>query len=295
MAPDLIMPRLADSQSPHYAQYQPQMYTNAQQSTAYAPQPVGQGYHSQQVSPLSTSNNGSPTSPKPYNRQRLRPLFIPAVLRPTERPYKYGPKHEGEASEQGQGQPQGHDDDRPMSSASSFISLPGLRAWSGRKRPGETGKDSDGEWDLDLFPKPTAPPTRKHWKPDLKATVCDELSCLRHFNTWNRRHHCRRCGNIFCDVHSAFTVPLDQDANYNPRGMRSRACGHCYSEFQGWCSRTNSQGSSQGSSDDASLPPGPQTAPSSPIITTPTGIKLPPPHPAEVAMSVPRDWNWSTF
>jgi len=162
------MPRLADSQLSHHPRYQSQMPAHAHtQSMGYTPQPVAQGYQSQQVSPLSTSNNESPTSPKPYHGQRLRPLYIPAVLRPTERPYKnnYGAKYEGEAHEQGQGQLQGHDDERPMSSASSFISLPGLRVWGGyRRRTSDDGKGSEGEWDLDLFPKPTAPPTRQHWK-----------------------------------------------------------------------------------------------------------------------------------
>ncbi|GAW12805.1 hypothetical protein ANO14919_021760 [Xylariales sp. No.14919] len=281
------MPRLVDTQPSHYFQHQPQphAYAHAQLSD-HASRQVVQGYQSRQVSPLSTSNNGSPTSPKPYHRQRLRPLYMPAVLRPTERPYK-GNKHEGEPQTPFQ------DGDRPMSSANSFISLTGLGAWSrlSRRSTGDSGECTESEWDLDLFPKPTAPPTRLHWKPDPEAQICDEPSCLRHFNYWTRRHHCRRCGNIFCDLHSAFGIPLDQDANYNPRGMVSRACAHCYSEFQAWRGRTNSQASS----DDSSVKLISQTAPASPLVTTPTGITLQTPHPAEVAMSVPRDWHWSTF
>ncbi|KAI8635081.1 FYVE zinc finger protein [Xylariaceae sp. FL1651] len=287
MATGFIMPRLPDTQPSHYFQQQPQLHANAQ-TPDYAPQQVAHGYQSQQVSPLSTSNNVSPTSPKSYHRQRLRPLYMPAVLRPTERHYKrcLDNKHEGDGQRQ-------DDDDRPASSANSFISLPGLGALGrlSRRSTGDSGKSMEGEWNMDLFPKPTALPTRQHWKPDPKATVCDEPSCLRHFNYWTRRHHCRRCGNIFCDSHSTFGIPLDQDANYNPRGVISRACAHCYSEFQAWRSRTNSQASSE----DSSIIQGSQTAPSSPIITTPTGIKPQAPHPAEIAMSVPRDWHWSTF
>ncbi|KAI0549376.1 FYVE zinc finger protein [Xylaria curta] len=290
MAADFIMPRLADAQPSHYFQHQPQPHAYAHaQPTDYAPQQAAQGYQSRQVSPLSTSNNGSPTSPKPYHRQRLRPLYMPAVLRPNEFPFKrgHGNKHEGEPQSPGQG------DDRPMSSANSFIGLPNLGSWAllGRRSADDDGKCVESEWNLDLFPKPTAPPTRHHWKPDPEATICDEPSCLRHFNYWTRRHHCRRCGNIFCDLHSTFGIPLDQDANYNPRGTISRACGHCYSEFQAWRSRTNSQASSDDSSDRQVS----QTAPASPIVTTPTGINPQAPHPAEVAMSVPRDWTWSTF
>ncbi|KAI0879267.1 zinc finger protein [Hypoxylon argillaceum] len=216
---------------------------------------------------------------------------MPAVLRPTEHPYKRGPgvKNEGEP------QTPVHDDERPMSSANSFISLPGLGGWTrlSRRSTGDSGKSMESEWNLDLFPKPTSPPTRQHWKADTEATICDEPSCLRHFNYWTRRHHCRRCGNIFCDQHSTFIIPLDQDANYNPRGTMSRSCSHCYAQFQAWRSRTNSQASSDGSS----VKQVSQTAPASPVVTTAAGITQASqaPHPAEVAMSVPRDWHWSTF
>ncbi|KAI0526509.1 FYVE zinc finger protein [Xylaria bambusicola] len=289
MATDFIMPRLADAQPSHY--FQPQLESHAcapAQLPGHAPRPVAQGYQSRQVSPLS-SNNGSPTSPKPYQRQRLRPLYMPAVLRPNEHPYKgHGNKNESEPRTQGQ------EDDPPLSSANSFITLPGLGGWSrlGRRTTGDSERCTESEWDLDLFPKPTAPPTRLHWKPDPEAKICDEPSCLRQFNYWTRRHHCRRCGNIFCDLHSAFEIPLDQDANYNPRGIVSRACRHCYTEFRAWRSRTNSQASS----DDSSVKQISHTAPTSPVIKTPVRANpQAPPHPAEVAMSVPRDWHWSTF
>jgi hypothetical protein len=159
------MPRLADTQSSHYFQHQLPSHTPAHtQLPDNVLQQVAPGYQSQQVSPLSTSNNGSPTSPKPYHRQRLRPLYMPAVLRPTEHPCKrgFGNKNEGEA----QGQVQGQDDERPVSSANSFISLPVLGAWGrlSRRSTGDSGKCMESEWDLDLFPKPTAPPTREHWK-----------------------------------------------------------------------------------------------------------------------------------
>ncbi|RYC64728.1 hypothetical protein CHU98_g1436 [Xylaria longipes] len=163
MAADFIMPRLADTQPSHYFQHQPQPHAYAHaQMTDYAPQQAAQGYQSRQASPQSTSNNGSPTSPKPYHRQRLRPLYMPAVLRPNEHPSKrgHGSKQEGEP------QPPGQDDDRPMSSANSLISLPGLVAWGrlSRRSTDDDGKGVENEWNLDLFPKPTAPPTRHHWK-----------------------------------------------------------------------------------------------------------------------------------
>lgn len=272
------MPRLHEQPQAHFYPYQ--QPPNAQSQSPTYP---AQGYQSQQISPLSTSNSNSPTSPKPYHRQRLRPLYMPAVLRPNEHPSK---KTIGRKSE-------AQDDDGQLSSCNSFISLGGLGALSrlSRRTTGDSGMCVDDEWNLDLFPKPTAQPTRQHWKPDPESTICDEPSCMRHFNYWTRRHHCRRCGNIFCDSHSAFDIPLDQDANYNPKGTLSRACSHCFSEFKSWRSRTNSQASSEDESGGRNS----QTTASSPIASTPTTIKGQNGQHQEVAMSVPRDWNWSTF
>ncbi|KAI0128931.1 hypothetical protein BJ170DRAFT_352874 [Xylariales sp. AK1849] len=311
MATDFIMPRLPDQQmqpQPHAAHFYPHQFQQSQlpqltsqsQSQSHPqPQPQSPAPHvqqaqiqiqyanvgnSQQVSPLSTSNNASPTSPKSYHGRQVRPLYIPAVLRPTAHPSKKTSTKKSDGQEE---------DSHGLRCTSSFISLTGLGALGrlSRRSTGDSGKCVDGEWNLDMFPKPTAQPTKSHWKPDVEATICDEPSCMRHFNYWTRRHHCRKCGNIFCDAHSTLDIPLDQDANYNPKGTISRACSHCYTDFQVWRSRTNSQASS----DDASAR-GSQTVPSSPIASTPTAVNRPKnKHKAEVAASVPRDWNWSTF
>lgn len=79
---------------------------------------------------------------------------------------------------------------------------------------------------------------------DSNAAICDEPSCQKYFSYFTRRHHCRRCGNIYCDSHSAFEVPLDEEANYNPRGSLSRSCRHCYDEFKSWRARNTSAASS---------------------------------------------------
>ncbi len=145
--------------------------------------------------------------------------------------------------------------------------------------------------------------------------MCDEPTCKKTFNYFTRRHHCRRCGNIFCDFHSAFEVPLDENANYNPRGAPSRACAYCFREFKTWRSRTNSSDISRTASDDTMQGAAGKggvggvgigaagrkamTAPTSPVMAlvaragapgTPTVAKV-----LDVAQSVPGDWNWSTF
>lgn len=37
-----------------------------------------------------------------------------------------------------------------------------------------------------------------HWKPDAEAAACEK--CRVKFSFLTRRHHCRRCGGIFCDA-----------------------------------------------------------------------------------------------
>jgi hypothetical protein len=128
---------------------------------------------------------------------------------------------------------------------------------------------------------------------DADSEFCDDPTCKKYFNYFVRRHHCRRCGNIFCDPHSNYEVPLDESANYNPRGVLSRSCAHCYGDFKVWRSRNSSNASSAGQR----TVKGSQTVPVSPISASPA--KASPTTPgkaqAEVAVSVPSDWNWSTF
>jgi len=142
-----------------------------------------------------------------------------------------------------------------------------------------------------LLTPPRCPP-----QPDPESTICDEPTCKRHFTYFTRRHHCRRCGHIFCDSHSAFAVPLDENANYNPRGSPSRSCAHCFTEFKAWRSRTNSYASSDASNPPNGGRPSTGTAPASPIAASPPPLAASPNQKkAEAAQSVPRDWNWSTF
>lgn len=129
---------------------------------------------------------------------------------------------------------------------------------------------------------------------DHKTSVCDETTCNNHFGYFLRRHHCRRCGNIFCDTHSLYRIPLDQDANYHPRGMNCRSCEHCYKDYRGWQMARSSRSNSENSNLEE-----PRT-PTTPNVNCKArslagvfgGNKGGPESPVA---SVPRDWNWSTF
>ncbi|ROV98202.1 hypothetical protein VSDG_04430 [Cytospora chrysosperma] len=216
---------------------------------------------------------------------------MPAVLRPTQYPSSANPNKVSPTGES-------DDEDRQIHSSGSFTSLFAISGLSklSRRPTGDSVNAVDWNWDLANYPKVKGQPTRRHWKADFEADCCDEPTCKRFFNYFVRRHHCRRCGNIFCDAHSSYEVPLDESANYNPRGQPSRSCEHCYGDFKVWRSRNSSQAS--GAAPGQKQPvQGSRTVPASPMSASPTNSSPSTPGKGqpEVAVSVPSDWNWSTF
>eukprot|EP00795_Rhopilema_esculentum_P002176 gene2176-17767_t len=60
-----------------------------------------------------------------------------------------------------------------------------------------------------------------NWVPDSRATMC--CICLAKFTTYNRRHHCRACGEIVCNSCSSYEAPLPY-LNFDA----ARVCEKCY-------------------------------------------------------------------
>lgn len=207
MATDFIMPRLPDQQQQPYApQFYPQL---AQQPSAHfanqphAPQPsqtqiqhqLHSANSSRQISPLSTSNSASPTSPKSYHGRQLRPLYIPAVLRPTDYPSKKTPTTKG------------NEDDDSLKASSSWTSLTGLGALGRltRRSTGDSGKCMDNDLNMDMFPKPTAQPTREHWKVSTYRSPLHVVPPATHipYHLWP--YDCDATRNISrCTAHDHF-------------------------------------------------------------------------------------------
>ncbi|KAI9818615.1 MAG: hypothetical protein M1832_004388 [Thelocarpon impressellum] len=140
----------------------------------------------------------------------------------------------------------------------------------------------------------TGPPTKDHWKPDASAPTCDAAGCTTAFSLFERRHHCRRCGNVFCHSDTPFAVPLDQHARFHPHGTRSRACERCWDEYKGWetdrCSRTNGH-----TSQDSPLTPTLDIAGGRGAMASAMGGRDEAQRTGSVTGSVPRNWDWSTF
>lgn len=183
---DLVMPRLPDQQQawfhhPHHHQptghqrsFSYHMPQQQQQQQQQIQQQAQQQRHSppfssqsSDISPLSTSNSTSPVSPKNYHGRQVRPLYMPAVLRPNEYPSTAAQAKGSPASDEVD------DDERVVRSSGSFTSLSGILSLSrlSRRSTGDSGPAVDWDWDLSNYPKVDGLPTRRHWK--VRAMRCD--------------------------------------------------------------------------------------------------------------------------
>ncbi|ETW87812.1 hypothetical protein HETIRDRAFT_448227 [Heterobasidion irregulare TC 32-1] len=86
---------------------------------------------------------------------------------------------------------------------------------------------------------------KTHWKSDSQASYCETFLCHKKFSVFERRHHCRKCGGIFCHNCSSRTTALLDTSTlsflYPPRNVSiftyaspespvsdSRVCDACY-------------------------------------------------------------------
>ncbi len=242
------------------------------------------------MDPSQSPANLSPTSPShvfqlPLANRQMRPpkspMYVPAALRPTERlrPSPLTPPRSVHGSTDSL---DNADPNRPISRRSTTADS---------KRKGALGKVSEDEPSAppiptDDLPAVTGLPDRSHWKLDSIAPICDAPVCQKRFGLWERRHHCRHCGNVYCGEHSGWQVPLDQDANYHPSGAQSRVCGHCWGQYDQWLEERRQKAES-----------GELTMASTPVKAVAgrgKGVEGSDKR-GSIAQSLTRDWNWSTF
>ncbi|KAJ5725029.1 uncharacterized protein N7483_006386 [Penicillium malachiteum] len=257
------------------------------------------GHPSPTHSTTTTPSNNSPTSPRldtahlhqlPLQSRQLRPLkgplYVPAALRPTERPQKSSPITPPR-SVHGSLDSLSEDTAEPISRRSTMES-----------KSSGVSKVAEHEWmKTEHLGEVTGAPTRDHWKADSASRNCDSPTCRSSFGIFLRRHHCRHCGHVFCASHTPHTVPLDQDARFHPDGEPSRACDLCWSAYQRWEeTRTDRLNKIQNNIDARSIDE--QSNPEDMENSQESGRAALQPNlgqTPDVAASVPRDWNWSTF
>ncbi|CAI9632653.1 zinc fyve-like protein [Alternaria burnsii] len=262
-----------------HAPYQHHAYRKSTHSTHSQYSPTNSG--------LNTPANISPTSPRtthlPLARhqgiyQPRTAIGIPAALRKTEKPSSRSPPKV----------------DSGVSSPSQAWSA-GAFGWvanEGSATPGSQigNEDMQSLYNAEPLSPVAGPITRNHWQADSSTSVCSASSCQEPFGFFQRRHHCRKCGGIFCWQHSRNNVRLDELARFHPEGHWHRACDRCHSSFREWehlrSSRTNSE-----SSDSSNGP-----SPAAKAIEAPAAAKRPETtRVGSIAQSFQGTWNWSTF
>lgn len=105
-----------------------------------------------------------------------------------------------------------------------------FKEMGGRSRPAEVSKALEqpaekkkgiADWINKLKP---VNEEKDHWVPDEAVSKC--TGCGADFSAFNRRHHCRNCGDIFCDKCTQGRTPLTADDNAQP----VRVCDRCMAE-----------------------------------------------------------------
>lgn len=85
------------------------------------------------------------------------------------------------------------------------------------EQPGEKKKVFT-EWISKLKP---VNEEKDHWVPDEAVSKC--TGCGADFGAFNRRHHCRNCGDIYCDKCTQGRTPLTAEEN----AQAVRVCDRC--------------------------------------------------------------------
>ncbi|CAM6063442.1 unnamed protein product [Sphagnum tenellum] len=84
-------------------------------------------------------------------------------------------------------------------------------------------KSSIVDW-VSIRPRALTQEEKQHWVPDEAATKCS--NCSVEFSAFNRRHHCRNCGDLFCDRCTQGRTALTAE----PDAEVVRVCDHCLAE-----------------------------------------------------------------
>jgi hypothetical protein len=162
----------------------------------------------------------------------------------------------------------------------------------------------------DMAPKPedapepsivclSSPPTRTHWIADEIVSNCTE--CTTRFTIFLRKHHCRKCGKIFCSECSKYTGKLDSNADFHLSGYICRLCISCYQNFlHSLDGQVYSEVGLEDSPSTANLACDNVTSDTAKEASGAVNISLiadqaSPDQAEAVSPAVPSNWQWSTF
>ncbi|XVF86982.1 hypothetical protein PTKIN_Ptkin18bG0084200 [Pterospermum kingtungense] len=74
--------------------------------------------------------------------------------------------------------------------------------------------------------------SRDFWMPDHSCRVC--YDCDSQFTLFNRKHHCRKCGRVFCAKCTANLVPAEPNDSRIPQEEPEmvRVCNYCFEQWE---------------------------------------------------------------
>lgn len=75
--------------------------------------------------------------------------------------------------------------------------------------------------------------SRDFWMPDHSCRVC--YDCDSQFTLFNRRHHCRFCGRVFCAKCTPNWVPVtpsSDSSSVREESGKIRVCNYCFKQWQ---------------------------------------------------------------
>lgn len=221
--------------------------SNQQQMQQQFFQPL-QKASSDSIQQLSVNTNGkSKTNNSKKNFKQIcnpkKPLYVPAVLRDTAetnitiddlmRPDS--PQHTLLNNFRGNsGSGSNHN---PSSQASVYSTTSSILETCRKKISSFLFPNSDfSNSDLPYGLNSESPrlPRKDHWLPDSKRASCHY--CHKLFTFFERKHHCRHCGDIFCDQHLSHWLYLNSNAEFiiggGGMGTLSKVCDGCLGDYE---------------------------------------------------------------
>eukprot|EP01046_Picozoa_sp_COSAG06_P075227 COSAG06_NODE_23396_length_693_cov_0.691919_1_plen_96_part_01 len=67
------------------------------------------------------------------------------------------------------------------------------------------------------------------WTPDEQRETC--MDCMTPFSFFVWKHHCRFCGEVFCDPCSQKVFPLVAEGKPQEDARDERVCNDCHTEL----------------------------------------------------------------
>ncbi|RMZ73123.1 FYVE domain [Pyrenophora seminiperda CCB06] len=262
-------------QQHQHAPYQHHAYRKSTHSQ-YSPTNSGMMNPPANISPTSPRTSQLPLARHQGIYQPRTAIGIPAALRKTEKPANRSPPKVV----------------APLNSPNPEWVVGRAYSWNPNERATSVSQIGNEDMQSLFNPEPLSPVsgpiTRNHWQADGSTSVCSASSCQQPFGFFQRRHHCRKCGGIFCWQHTGNSVRLDELARFHPEGHLHRACDRCYSSFREWehlrSSRTNSESS------DSNVPAAAKSIEAPVLAKRVENNRV-----GSLAQSFQGTWNWSTF